>query len=93
MTIKYPKTVRPDAKGRITLGRIAEGVSSYVVTQDKQNRIILEPRVEIPISEKWLFENKVALKKVKKGLKDAAEGRLKNLGSFAKYTDDDDDTK
>ena len=48
MTTKQYKTVRPDAKGRITLGRIAEGVSSYIITQDKNNRIILEPQVEIP---------------------------------------------
>lgn len=91
MALKIPKTVRPDAKGRITLGRIAEGVSSYRVITDKHNRIILEPQVEIPASEKWLYENKAALQRVKEGLKAAAEGRVKSLGSFAKYLEEDEE--
>jgi hypothetical protein len=91
MPLKYPKTVRPDAKGRITLGRIAEGVSSYIITQDKNNRIILEPQVEIPAREKWIYEDKATLQKLKKGLKDAAEGKVKSLGSFAKYLEEDDE--
>jgi hypothetical protein len=90
MTAKELKTVRPDAKGRITLGHLAHGVSSYSVTQDRHNRIILEPRVEIPANEKWLFDNKAAMKQVKQGLEDSAAGRVKNKGSFSKYKDDED---
>ena len=37
--------------------------------------------------EKWLFENKAALKKVKKGLQDTAEGKVAKKGSFAKFAD------
>jgi hypothetical protein len=87
MTVKELKTVRPDAKGRITLGHLAHGVSSFLVTKDKNNCIILEPRIEIPAKEKWLFDNKVALNQVKKGLEDSAVGRVKSRGSFAKFTD------
>ncbi len=90
MIVKQHKIVRPDAKGRITLGVLAEGISSFVVTKDKSNRIILEPRIEIPAREKWLFDNKSALKQVKKGLEDSADGRLKSRGSFAKFVDDED---
>ena len=90
MIEKNSRIVRPDAKGRITLGSLAHGISSYIVTKDKHNRIILEPRVEIPAKEKWLFDNKAALKQVKKGLEDSAAGRLKKRGSFAKFTDDKD---
>jgi hypothetical protein len=89
MSTKRLKTVRPDAKGRITLGRVAEGVSSYSVSYDKNNRIILEPMVEIPANEKWLFNNKSALAQVKQGLKDAALGRVKSKGSFVEYLEDD----
>lgn len=81
--------VRPDSKGRITLGRLAEGVSSFSVKKDKDNRIILEPYVEIPIREKWLLNNKIALKKVKQGIKDAESNQFVEKGSFAKYVDDD----
>lgn len=83
------KTVRPDSKGRISLGKVAENVSSYNVIQ-KDHYIILEPNVEIPAREKWLWDNKSALNTVKKGLKDAAEGRTKSLGDFSKYVDDED---
>src|SRR5688572_10678088 len=84
------KKVRPDAKGRIFLGAlITEGVSSYTVIKD-QGRIILEPNVEIPAKEKWLWNNKTALQKVKKGLEDSAASRIKSRGSFAKFVDDEE---
>jgi hypothetical protein len=90
MTVKESKIVRPDAKGRITLGSLAHGTSSYIVTKDKYNRIILEPRIEILAKEKWLFDNKTALTQVKKGMEDSAEGRVRSRGSFARFTDDED---
>lgn len=83
------KKLRPDSKGRIALGHLADGVSSFVVTETKDHKIILEPFTEIPTHEKWLFANKTALKKVEQGLKDAAEGRIFSLGSFSKFVDDD----
>jgi len=49
---------------------------------------ILEPNVEIPVCEKWLFDNKVALKKVEAGITDAAKGKISKCGSFAKYVGD-----
>lgn len=82
------KIVRPDAKGRITLGRLAAGVSGFAVSETKDHKIILEPYVEVPAYEKWLLSNKEALKKVNQGLKDAKSGRLSEKGSFAKFIDD-----
>ena len=90
MTAKAFKTVRPDAKGRITLGSLASGVSSYRITKDKNQRIILEPLIEVPAKEKWLFDNKAASNQVKQGLQDSAHKRIKSRGSFAKYVDDND---
>ena len=90
MSENYLKKVRPDSKGRIALGRIAEGVSSYTVTKKQDGRIILEPNVEIPAKEKWLWENEHALQQVKKGLKDSAEGKIKSRGNFTKFVDEDD---
>jgi len=74
-------TLRPDAKGRITLGPLARGISSFHVTVDPRGRILLEPFVEIPAREKWLFENKEALSAVREGLRDAVEGRTCSRGS------------
>lgn len=90
MTMKIMKRVRPDAKGRILLGHLTHGISSFSVSRDKYDRIILEPHVEISAREKWLFNNKAALKQVKQGLEDSAAGRVKTRGSFAKYIEDEE---
>lgn len=85
------RMIRPDIKGRITLGSLAKGVSSFSITVTKGNRIILEPYVEIPANEKWLFNNKMALNKVKQGLKEASQNKLSHLGSFAKHIEESDE--
>lgn len=48
------------------------------LTADKHNRITLEPLVEIPAREKWLFNNKHALQQVEQGLKESAKGQTKS---------------
>jgi hypothetical protein len=68
--------LRPDAKGRITLGKLAEGVSSYRARRQADGRIMLEPFVEIPADERWLYENEKALESVRRGLTDVKAGRL-----------------
>lgn len=85
------KKLRPDAKGRISLGSLAEGVSSFLVTETKDRKIILQPFSEIPSEELWLFENKSALRMVEQGLEDAKAGRVTKKGSFSKYADDEVD--
>ena len=84
------KSLRPDAKGRIPLGLVlTKGVSSFRMYVDPKNRIILEPRVEIPADEKWLFENNDVAASLRRGLADSAAGRVKKLGRFKKYLDND----
>ena len=78
------RKVRPDAKGRITLGQLAEGVSSYIVRTEEDGKITLEPLAEIPARERWLYEDEEALGSVRAGLEDAKAGRLTRL-SFKKY--------
>jgi hypothetical protein len=48
-------------------------------------KIVLEPHTEIPTREKWLFKNKVAMKKINKGLKDAAAGRTSKRSVVRKF--------
>lgn len=84
------KTVRPDAKGRIVLGKLAEGISSFQVTRDKQGRLILEPFMEVPAQEEWLYRNKDAMTSVMRGLKEAARGKGKKIGDFSQFADDVD---
>lgn len=82
------KMVKPDAKGRVTLGHLAHGVSRFLITKDKQNRLILEPYIEIPAHEKWLYDNKNALEKVQRGLQDAKAGKIMHRGDFSKHAQD-----
>jgi hypothetical protein len=82
------KTLRPDGKGRITLGSLAGGASCFKAYRDSKGRIVLEPLVEVPAVEAWLWKNPVAMKAVQKGLKDSAEGKLIDRGSFSKYADE-----
>ena len=84
--------VRPDSKGRVTLSKLATGVSSFNVSQDSDGRLLLEPMVEIPAREKWLFDNHKALASVKRGISDAKAGRVKTLGSFAKFVNEDEES-
>lgn len=80
--------LRPDAKGRITLGALAQGVSSYRAIQDESGKITLEPFAEIPAHEVWLYKNPKVLEKVRKGIKDADQGKLVSRGSFQKYLEE-----
>ena len=73
-----------DSKKRISLTKLLpEGNISSVRAYKEDERIILEPMVEIPAREVWLYENKAALEKVKKGL--SQKGTVKR-GSFEKYS-------
>ena len=83
--------LRPDSKGRITLGTLAQGVSSFRVSHLADGNIILEPFAEVPAREAWLFENPVVLEAVKTGLRQATEGSSRSLGSFAAFADEEID--
>lgn len=84
-------TLRPDAKGRITLGPLAKGVSSFRVQQQADGKLVLEPFKEIPAREAWLFENPDAIGRVRRGLTDAAEGRTTARGDFSSFIDNGTD--
>lgn len=85
------KILRPDSKGRVALGKLAKGISSFRISVDEQHRIVLEPYAEVPASEKWLFTNSEALASVKRGLADSAAKRVRTRGSFAKFAETPDE--
>lgn len=87
--MRAPKIVRPDAKGRISLGVLPKEISGFKLTTDKHGRFILEPLSEIPASELWLHKNPEALSSVMRGLKNAAEGKLTRLDP-SRFLDEDE---
>ena len=74
-------TVRPDAKGRITLGKLAKGISSYRIHSEEGGKIVLEPFVEIPAREHWIFQNPQALAMLEQSLRESAEGKTARMPS------------
>jgi len=77
---KVADSIRPDAKSRVLLRKIQtqEGVS-YHIYHNSIGQILLDPQVTIPASEIWLFNNPKALASVRRGLSDAAKGRVSKV--------------
>lgn len=80
------EVVQSDSQGNIALETGIKSKTYRVLTNDL-GQILLEPIVDIPERERWLFENPEALAAVKQGLKEAAEGKGEYIGSFAQYAD------
>ena len=70
------KVVTADQGGRINLGKSRAGLSFRVLEQGSQ--LILEPveTEHVPAAEAWLFRNTEALASVRRGLEQAAAGKL-----------------
>ena len=77
---KVANSVKPDAKKRITLKRVEvrEG-TTYHIYSNSIGQIVLDPQVTIPASEAWLFNNPDAIASVRRGLSDAAQGKVSKV--------------
>jgi len=75
-----------DSRKRISLSKLlpdlpVSSVRAYV----DGDKIVLEPMVEVPAREAWLYQNEKALNKVKTGLSE--KGTIKR-GSFIEYAEE-----
>ena len=75
-----------DSRKRISLSKLlpdlpVSSVRAYV----DGDKIVLEPMVEVPAREAWLYQNEKALNKVKAGLSE--KGTIKR-GSFSEYAEE-----
>ena len=77
---RVAESVKPDAKKRVVLpkGLVTEGIT-YHIYSNNDGQIVLDPQVTIPASEAWLFNNPDALASVRRGLSDAAQGRVSKV--------------
>lgn len=90
-----PVDTRPlDSKHRITLGgRLYKllmskmKIDSYRVFVGKEGDILLRPAVSIPSSEVWVYRNSEAAGKIRKGLKEAAEGKTEKVDNLEDFLD------
>lgn len=68
-----------DDRNRLTLGELPKGSKRVRIYKNERGEVLLRPLIEIPASEAWLFRNEEAFESVKKGLKDASEGKISKL--------------
>ena len=54
-------------------------VTGFNATCEDDGKIILEPTVDIPARELWLYENRAALSRVRQGLREAKAGKTSKL--------------
>lgn len=78
--------IRPDDRGRITLGNLAKS-KTYKVMINDAGQILLTPVVTVPEQELWLWQNTSALAAVGRGIEQADKNEVHDLGSFAQYAD------
>lgn len=78
-----------DSKHRVTLGGRLQRlmmskmkIDSYQVFVGKNGDILLRPAVSIPSSEAWVYNNSEVIGKVRKGLQDAAEGKVNKVSDL-----------
>jgi hypothetical protein len=77
---------RADDRGRLTVGAVAKK-KNYRVMINELGQILLDPIVNIPEREIWLWKNQSALSSLKQGLEEAKAGETQDYGSFAEYAD------
>jgi len=77
---RIPGNVKPDSKRRVVLPSflVREDII-YHVYSNSVGQIVLDPQVTIPASEAWLFNNPDALASVRRGLSDAARGKVSKV--------------
>ncbi len=82
-----------DTRNRVCLTRFLSKemhISSFRAYQEG-SKIILEPLVEVPAEEHWLYRNPEAKTSLMRGLEDIKEGRVSKLDrDFSQFLDDEE---
>ena len=89
-----------DARKRVSLAKAVAALNGslgkkncdlrFEIHMNDAGQILLSPHAISP-HEAWLYKNPKALASLRRGIKQAARGELHDLGSFAKYADDEID--
>jgi hypothetical protein len=93
--------VAVDDRNRISLSKALESIKGlfenaeglrFLVQVNEVGQVLLSPVVSVPLYEAWLYKNPAAMEKISRGISQIAEPqaeKLKDLGSFEKYADDE----
>ena len=84
-----------DERKRVSLSKVADRLNEilrrvsgteksselrFIIYTNDVGQILLSPEIGVPLHEAWLYKNPEALASVRKGLQDAAEGKVHSLG-------------
>ncbi|MHB8104201.1 MAG: hypothetical protein ACYDG5_01485 [Dehalococcoidales bacterium] len=77
---RISKGVKPDTKKRVVLPKelVGEDITFHIYS-NSLGQILLDPQINVPASEAWLFNNPEALNLVRQGLVDAANGKISKV--------------
>jgi hypothetical protein len=91
--------VRLDERRRVSLAKALDflketlgntEIADFSVSVNEMGQVLLSPEVKVPAHELWLYKNPEALALLLKGLSQVGHReKLKDLGSFEKYADDE----
>lgn len=93
---KQPNKVQMDTKYRICLSAFLSRdernyLNSFRVYRQKDGKIVLDPLVEVPARDHWIYKNPESLASLTKGLEDAKKGRVRELDvDFSQFLDEED---
>ncbi len=81
-----------DSKHRITLGGRLAGLlgkrmkaEAYQIFVGRNGDILLRPAVSIPSNEAWIYQNPQVIGKLRKGLREAGEGKTERVDDLESY--------
>ena len=78
--VRIPGSVKPDSKRRVVLpGFLVREDIIYHTYSNSAGQIVLDPQVAVPASEAWLFKNPDAIASVRRGLAEAAQGKVSKV--------------
>ena len=93
---RQPNKIQMDDKYRICLGSFLskeerEHLSSFRVSRQEDGKIVLDPVVEIPARDHWIYKNPEALASLMRGIEDVKNGRIVDMNiDFSQFLDDED---
>lgn len=93
---KQKNKIQMDDKYRICLGNFLskeerEQLSSFRISRQEDGKIVLDPLMEIPIREHWIYKNPKALASLMRGIEDAKNGRIVDMDiDFSQFLEDED---
>jgi hypothetical protein len=60
-------------------GELFKGYKRIRLLKNERGDVLLQPVVEVPAYELWLYRNQEAYDSVQKGLRDASAGKIRKL--------------